>query len=178
MKQNTAILTNNLRYLFATCLLIIVSSITPTFATTYYVDNNSGNALNNGLSSSSPWQTLTKVNSFLFSANDSILFIRGGVWRGQLIPQSGSVSGYITYSDYGTGTKPILLGSVNKSATSDWINEGGNIWRCSVTFSTDIGNLIFNNATSFGIKKWSQLNLLTQGDYWYDLASFQLKIFS
>jgi hypothetical protein len=178
MKQKASTKTDNFQYLFTACLLIFLSSSTLTFATTYYIDNNVGNDLNSGLSAGSPWQTLTKVNSFLFSPNDSVLFIRNGVWRGQLIPKSGSIAGYITYSDYGTSAKPLLLGSVNKSATSDWISEGGNIWRCSVTFSTDIGNLIFNNATSFGIKKWSQPNLLTQGDYWYDLVSFKLKIFS
>ncbi|MDP2385141.1 MAG: T9SS type A sorting domain-containing protein [Bacteroidota bacterium] len=170
--------TINLQKAFFAFVFTLLTSITSTFATTYYVDNNAGNDLNNGLSTGSPWQTLIKVNSFLFSPNDSILFIRNGVWRGQLIPQSGSVLGYITYSDYGTGAKPLFLGSVNKSATSDWINEGGNIWRCSGTFSTDIGNLIFNNTTSFGIKKWSQLDLVTQGDYWYDLSSGKLKIFS
>lgn len=178
MRQQTSTKTNNFQYLFSAWLLIIISSTIPTFATTYYVDNNMGNDLNTGFSPSTPWQTLTKVNSFLFSANDSVLFVRNGVWRGQLIPQSGSIEGYITYSDYGLGAKPLLLGSVNKSATSDWISEGGNIWRCTVIFSTDIGNLIFNNATSFGIKKWSQPNLLAQGDYWYDLISGNLKVFS
>lgn len=159
-------------------LFVILTSFSSTFATTYYVDVNAGNDLNNGLSAATPWQTLTKVNSFVFAPNDSILFIRNGVWRGQLIPQSGSALGSITYSDYGTGAKPLLLGSVNKSSTNDWINEGGNIWRCSLTFSTDIGNLIFNNNSLFGIKKWTQLSLLTQGDYWYDLNTGKLKIFS
>jgi len=178
VKLNISIKTNELQKTFLLFLFTVLTSISSTLATTYYVDNNAGNDLNNGLSVGSPWQTLTKVNSFLFSPNDSILFIRNGVWRGQLIPKSGSVLGFITYSDYGTGEKPLFLGSVNKSATSDWINEGGNIWRCSVIFSTDVGNLIFNNATSFGIKKWNQLDLLIQDDYWYDLSSGKLKIFS
>lgn len=178
MKLNISTKTNNPQKAFFAFVFTVLTSITSTFATTYYVDNNAGNDFNNGLSTGSPWQTLIKVNSFLFSPNDSILFIRNGVWRGQLIPKSGSISGYITYSDYGTGEKPLFLGSINKSATSDWISEGGNIWRCSVTFSTDIGNLIFNNATLFGIKKWSQLDILTQGDYLYDLNSGKLKIYS
>lgn len=178
MKLNRPRRINNLQKILILLVFIFFTCSTSVFATTYYVDDIAGNDLNNGLSPSSAWQTLTKVNATVFSPNDSILFIRGGVWRGQLIPKSGSSLGYITYSDYGTGNKPLFLGSVNKSQTGDWIDEGGNIWRCSETFPTDIGNLIFNNATSFGIKKWSQTNLLTQGDYWYDLSSGNVRLFS
>ncbi|MBI2271980.1 MAG: T9SS type A sorting domain-containing protein [Bacteroidetes bacterium] len=178
MKQKTSTKTNSFQYLFTACLLIIFSFATPTFATTYYVDSNAGNDLNSGLSAGSPWQTLTKVNSYLFSPNDSVLFIRNSVWRGQLIPKSGSITGYITYSDYGTGAKPLLLGSVNKSTTSDWINEGGNIWRSAVTFTKDIGNLIFNNATAFGFKKWTNSALSQQGDFCFDKTSYVLRIYS
>lgn len=169
---------NKFQKILYSFVLAVLTSFGSAFAATYYVDNNLGSDLNNGLSSGSPWQNLTKVNSFVFSPMDSILFVRGGVWRGQLIARSGSALGHITYSDYGMGAKPLILGSVNKSATSDWIDEGENIWRCSITFSTDIGNLIFNDATLFGIKKWNQLNLLIQGDYWYDLSNGTLKIFS
>ena len=178
MKFNRLRRINNIQKAHLLLVLIILTINTSVFAKTYYIDDITGNDLNNGLSPSSAWQSLTKVNTTDFLPNDSILFIRGGVWRGQLIPKSGSALGYITYSDYGAGNKPLILGSVNKSQTSDWINEGANIWRCSETFSTDIGNLIFNNATSFGSKKWTQTSLLTQGDYWYDLSSGIVRLFS
>lgn len=201
MKQKTTSKSSSFQYLFTTCLLIIFSSATPTFATTYYVDNNIGNDLNSGLSPGSPWQTLTKVNSFLFSPNDSILFIRNGVWRGQLIPKGGTTAGSITYADYGSGAKPLLLGSLNKTNPNDWIDEGANIWRCAQIFTIDtteyvvdyidsvgivigsskiidVGNIIFNNGSSCGIKKWNQSDLLTQGDYWFDRSTGNLKIYS
>lgn len=178
MKRIPTIIKCILQNLVFVVVICILSTITPSFATTYYVDSNAGNDLNNGLSTGSAWQSLTKVNSFMFSPNDSILFIRNGVWRGQLIPKSGSALGHITYADYGTGAKPVFLGSVNKSLMSDWIHEGGNIWRCADTFLTDVGNLIFNNATSFGIKKWNLMDLVSQGDYWFNRSNGQLKIFS
>jgi hypothetical protein len=49
-------------------------------AANYYV-SNSGNDGNNGTSTSSPWQTLAKVNSITFVAGDTISLQCGGVWR-------------------------------------------------------------------------------------------------
>ena len=137
-------------------------------ATTYYVDNNSGNDSNNGLSKSNAWQTLNKVNSFSFLPNDSILFACGDVWRGQLLPKSGSSLGNITYASYGMGAKPQLLGSVDVSNLSNWINIGGNIWQSIQASSVDVGNLICNGGALCGKKKWTAASLLSQGDFWWD----------
>src|SRR3989339_1446796 len=81
-------------------------------AATYYIDSGNGNDGNSGLSLSSPWKTINKVNNMRFSSGDSILFKRGGVWREKLtIPSSGDSSGYITFSSYGTGNNPVIIGS-------------------------------------------------------------------
>ena len=129
------------------------------------------------------WKSLTKVSYLAaLSPGDTVKFKRGGVWRGQLLPKNGSAAAYITYSDYGTGAKPLFLGSVNKSSTNDWISEGGNIWRSAQASTVDVGNLIFNGATSFGRKKWvasGPSGLLTQGDFWWDKFGTQTgKIYS
>ncbi|MDD3740141.1 MAG: T9SS type A sorting domain-containing protein [Bacteroidales bacterium] len=44
--------------------------------------------------------------------------------------------------------------------------------------TTDIGNLIFNDASDFGIKKWYQEELEIQGDFWYDPENLQIYLFS
>ena len=169
---------NGLKYVFTVIILLIINLLNTAFAATYYFDDINGNDLNNGKSITTAWQSLKKVNNTVFQPNDSILFIRGGNWRGTLIPKSGSTLGYITYSDYGTGEKPTFLGSLDKSASSDWVSEGANIWSSAISFSVDIGNLIFSNASSVGFKKWVQTDLKKQGDFYYDKTTRKVKLFS
>ena len=154
-------------------LLLIISLASFTLATNYYVDNINGNNSNTGLSPSNAWQTLNKVNAASYAPGDSILFISGGVWRGQLQPKSGSSAGNIIYASYGIGSKPVLLGSINVSSTADWVSLGSNIWQSTATSTVDVGNLIFSSGASCGVKKWSASNLSNQGDFWYDKTGTQ-----
>lgn len=104
----------------------------PTSGAVYYV-SNSGNDLNDGLSTETAWNTLDKVNSgawtwegqlnseqfpeYLWASEhlseqvalksgDTVLFERGGLWRGRLQTVEG-----VTYSAYGDGDKPRIYGS-------------------------------------------------------------------
>ena len=102
-------------------------------AATYYVDSVGGNNANNGTSSSTPWQTIAKVNSSTFNPGDSILFKRGDIWREQLsIPSSGATSSPITFRAYGTGMNPEIAGS-NIVATSSWSLVSGSMYKATVT---------------------------------------------
>jgi hypothetical protein len=68
----------------------------------------------------------------------------------------------------------------NANAISTWIiygSGGSTNWRGSVT-STDIGNLIFNNESSVGVKKASLGLLTTQGDFYYDSSAHYLYLYS
>ena len=96
-----------------------------TFAqTTYYVDTT-GNNTNNGTSTSSAWKTISKVNSSSFNPGDQILFKRGEVWREQLtVPSSGSPGNHIVFGAYGTGEKPIIMGS---DKPENWYEDTGQI---------------------------------------------------
>jgi len=147
-------------------------------AETYYISNSLGNDSNSGTITSLPWKTINKVNAFTLSAGDSILFKRNDIWRGQLIPQSGILGANIYYGAYSSGTNPTILGSLNYNNLSDWTNSGGNIWKCNSTFITDIGNIIFDNASSVGFKKWSLTDLQNQDEFWYNLSSNELSIYS
>jgi len=94
----------------------------------YYVANGGADG-QDGQSPETAWRTLDRVNETKLKAGDTVLFRRGDAWRGQLIPQSGDETGYITYGAYGTGDKPVLLGSVSKNAEKDWQKqEEENIW--------------------------------------------------
>ncbi len=80
-------------------------------ALNYYV-SSSGNDANNGTSTSSAWQTLSKVNSSMssFVAGDVISFKRGDTFTGRLILTKSGVSGNpIIFTNYGSGNIPVFL---------------------------------------------------------------------
>lgn len=111
----------------------------------YYVDATGGSDANSGLSPSAAWRTIDKVNASTFAPGDSILFKRGEASRGSLVPSSGSLSGYITYSAYGTGNKPKLLGAYERSSPLDWTNQSGNIWRTKYKSVNLVGSELLPN---------------------------------
>jgi len=147
-------------------IIQILSLITTlSFATNYYVDATNGNDNNRGTTPENAWQTIGKVNGAVLVAGDSVLFKRGEVFRGNLVPKSGSELGSITYADYGTGSKPKILGSIQKKGLSDWVNEGGNIWRTSQNQSVNtLGvELLPNPDFTNGIENWSHWNNAANG---------------
>jgi hypothetical protein len=151
-------------------------------AATYYVDAVNGNDSWNGTSTGTAWKTINKVNLSSFLPGDFILFKRGDTFRGNLTPKSGSASGYITYGAYGTGNKPLLLGSISRKLISDWTNVGTNLWQTSGikigSQGVDVGNIIFNNEESCGVKVSSESNLNTQGKFYSNVSRKFLKIYS
>lgn len=78
---------------------------------TFYV-SNTGSDANDGLTASTPWQTIAKVNATTFLPGDNTLFNKDDVWREELKPISSGVEGNpIIFSSYGTGARPELNGS-------------------------------------------------------------------
>ncbi len=158
----------------------------PSTGKTYYVDATSGNDANDGASSGRPWKTVAKVHDTTFAAGDTILFKRGEVWRESLYldKSSGSAGKPITFGAYGTGAKPLFLGSVDLSSTSSWTATGGNVWRsASVSmpahcYNNDVGTLVFNNEASLGSKKSSQGAVTTQGAFYYDPSTHYVYLYS
>lgn len=120
----------NLLTLLLLCLLLSLC-YTPTLSgTTYYVSSE-GNDAANGLSESTSWRTIAKVNSFSFKAGDMIYFKRGDTWNETLIPSSsGNSSSRITFGAYGIGAAPIISGF---TTLSSWIDNGGGIYRKALT---------------------------------------------
>lgn len=112
------------------------NDITPT----YYV-SSTGNDNNNGTSSATPWQTLTKVNSHSYSAGDVIAFKRGDTFYGTLSTLSSGTNGNpIIYTAYGSGTAPIITGFSN---ITSWTDKGNNIWESTNAISTlDTCNMV------------------------------------
>jgi len=81
-------------------------------ATTYYVDSLTGNDNDGGTSTSTPWKTLSKLNTTTFTPGDRILFKSGGKWTGQLWPKgSGTERHPILIDKYGGEAKPTINGN-------------------------------------------------------------------
>ncbi len=124
-------------FLLITIAILITSTLS---ATNYYV-SSSGNDSNAGTSESTPWKTLTKVNSFTPKPGDQILFKRGDEWSGSItVKASGTSSSRITYGAYGTGNKPKIYGS---EKITGWTQYSGNIYKAN--FNTNINQLFVND---------------------------------
>ncbi len=134
----------------------------------YYVDSLKGDDAHSGTLESNPWKSLEMVTGFEFMPGDEILFHRGCEWRGSLIPRSGTSDQYIVYGAYGEGSDPILNGSVELSIPNQWELYSGSLWMSRESFPLDVGNLIFNDFSSVGVKKWKLQGLSTQGDFFYN----------
>ncbi len=100
-------------------------------ASTYYLSLE-GDDNANGNSPSTAWATIEKVNNFILSPGDSVLFRAGDIWRETLlIQQSGEKDNWIVYSRYGSGKNPEIYGS---DLATDWIATGTqNIWVCNTS---------------------------------------------
>lgn len=96
-------------------------------ATTYYV-SNSGADGNNGTSTGTPWQTISKVNGFSFTSGDIIQFNGGQTFSGAIV-----LAQSVTVQSYGTGQATISSGT---SAGYTATNIGG----------ITINNLIFTGS--------------------------------
>jgi hypothetical protein len=95
---------------------------------TFYVDSETGNDTNNGQSPDRAWRGLDRVNMAELKPGDTVRFKSGGQWRGSLIPVSGDEGAPVTYTSFGQGPKPLILGSLPRNRAEDWVKAGDNIW--------------------------------------------------
>lgn len=90
-------------------IIFLLFGVCSASAATYYVDATGGSNTNNGTSTGTAWQTISKVNSTTLVAGDNVLFKKGETFTGQLsVNQSGTVGNLITYGAYGSGANPIF----------------------------------------------------------------------
>lgn len=142
----------------------------------YYVSND-GCDQNDGLTPSSAWKTIEKVNS-THNRGDEIRFRRGDTFFGSIYSRMGiSPSQPTVYSAYGEGQKPIisLFKTVKKGV---WEKVSENVYRADV-FNTD--NITGNtqdkdknvgfmeiDGTIFYAKKFALEDLENQWDFYCD----------
>ena len=130
--------------------------------TTYYIDTENGNNINNGTSAATPIADIDELN---INPGDTVLFKRGTYIRGRLKNICGAEGKPITYGAYGDGEKPVFCGSSDVSNCAVWTEERKNIWVCT-EIQDEACNFVFNHTDEFGTLKWSEKELSEQGDFY------------
>lgn len=111
-------------------ILFLISISLKGFSVVYYV-SNAGNNSNNGTSTGTAWQTLSKIGTLTFNAGDVISIQRGSTFLETLpVPSAG-----VTYTAYGSGADPII--TALQSLTT-WTNLGSNIWEANVNSGSSL----------------------------------------
>ncbi len=146
--------------------LVWIGCVCPAAGADYYV-SPSGDDARPGNTPSQAWRSLAKVNDFAFAPGDCVHFARGGTWRGQLVPHGGSPQGSVTYTSYGDGPKPLLLGSLEKDDPQGWEQVETNRWRAG-PFPCDVGNIIFDGGRACGVKVWNASDVDGPDKFWFD----------
>ncbi len=136
--------------LLTSCTVSAVVCAERTTPSTFYVDSENGNDSAKGIGEATAWQSLARVNQAELIPGDSVLFKRGGLWRGQLIPHSGTNGARIVYGAYGTGEKPILQGSVERNSPEEWTEVKPGVW-ATLPFKPEVLNQIMDLTDS----RWS-----------------------
>ena len=121
--------------------------------TAYYISEN-GNDSNDGLTPTTAWKSPLKVSEADFlKPGDAVLFERGGIYRyeGTITTVKG-----VTYSAYGSGKKPRLIGSYDASYEGAWKeSEYENVYyfdKRIVGVHYDVGQIVFDLGKAWGIK--------------------------
>lgn len=108
---------------------------------TFYIDSSAGEDGNDGLAPDRAWQSLERVNTAELKPGDTVRFRCGGRWRGSLVPSSGDEGAPVTYTSYGEGPKPLILGSLPRSRPEDWVKVQDRLW-ATVPMEYELGRQV------------------------------------
>ena len=117
--------------------LLLVFLTTTSQAKNFYV-SAAGNDANDGLTTVTAWQTLSKVNGYSFTSGDVILFRRGDSFYDNIVVPGGNLS----FDAYGSGAKPIITGF---TTLSGWTSIGGGVWQISAPSVKNTINMVTLN---------------------------------
>ncbi len=145
----------------------------PSDGQSYFIDATAGDDGNAGTSQGSPWKTLARIAQTKFDKPTTLYLKRGDVWHEGLTVPAPDFS----IGPYGTGTDPVLDGSVSVPA---WGDLGGGLYSAGLTLTTGqgLGNLA-DGSTYLNFLPWLGSSSATfsgaaTGSYSYDYASSTL----
>ncbi len=147
-----------------------------------------GDDKNDGLSESSPKQTLDELSRLALKPGDVVLFRRGDLFRGNI-----KAAGGVTYSAWGDGDKPTISASKRDYADpSLWqTTDYANVWVCTETL-TNVGIVALDHSgelgkydETVGIRKVAGVGGFTGAEslsvdleVWSDLSANKLYMYS
>lgn len=137
----------------AACLASLGAMTVPAEGAVHYVAADGADD-RDGRSPEQAWQTLARVNAAKLKPGDHVLFRRGDTWRGQLVPRSGTAEGAIFYGAFGSGPRPLLLGSVAKNDPGGWQLQEGSVWVSCDSVRAG-ANLLANPSLTSDAAGWS-----------------------
>ena len=129
-------------------------------AKNFYI-SATGSDTNSGLTSTSPWKSISKINSSTYLSGDSILFKSGDTFYGTLTPTTNGVS----FSSYGSGAKPIVTGL---TTITSFANLGNNIWEAVVPGGLATLNMVVINGVLTPMGRYPNANTANGGYNTYE----------
>lgn len=133
-------------------------------ARTYYVDSTSGSDSNDGLSESSPFYSLHRINELRLDAGDKVYLKRGSVFENQylhLTDESGTADAPIVIDAYGEGERPVIHTNGNGVWYQNYgrtLDNGNHLWHgyvssCVALYDAEyveVKNLAMTNCGTYG----------------------------
>lgn len=115
---------------------------------TYYLSATNGNDSADGRTPQTAWQSNSRLNKENLPAGAWVLFERGSVYRGTVNTRTG-----VTYTSWGTGSKPCIYGSPENGANpSKWVQtDNPKVWAYEIG-KKDVGTLVFDDGNAHAIK--------------------------
>ncbi len=121
--------------------------------TNYYINSNTGDDNNKGISENSPWKSLKNLSNQKFLPGDSILFAKGSAFQGGfIVSSSGKPGKEIVFSTYGKGNSPAFT-------NSDYSFLNGSVIRLQGSYIT-IDGLHFMNCANAATKVDKEILLM------------------
>ena len=114
---------------------------------TYYLSSSEGNDANDGLSESTAWQSLEKLNTTKLPNNTTLLFKRGDVFRGNIdINATNAKIKGLSANAYGNGSKPIISGSIELTGWQPTTHPqlSSQVWETTAPTTEPINHLFVN----------------------------------
>jgi len=161
LKQNLLLFRYSFIFLIFNLSLSLII-INKANAANYYLSAK-GNDSSNGLSPSTAWQSISKLNASFPSIplGSKICFRRGDTFHGSIIiGKSGTSIDPIVITAYGEGPKPIITGF---STISVWTALGNNIYEATVPFNRMSVNCVILNDILLPIGRYPKLSAANGG---------------
>ncbi len=155
-------LTKILLVLSVICTLNWTPSQAAVSAAIYYVSYSDGSDSNNGTSTGTPFQSVSKANSLNLLPGDQVLFKCGDTWRVDplILSRSGNTSAWIKFGSYPISdclNKPVLSGS---RTIGGWTPDTTNVYKATLPpadFPLGIDQL-FRGGQRLTLGRWPNIN--------------------